>query len=393
MSRKSEGQEHPKGEIVKVKLSEIDPKSTVNVHLSGIEESVDKVKSSIKKYGYWSEFPIVLRPHPDPQSEFAYENVSGQCRIEACRQLDIEKIPAIIVDWNDDEALQRSLSENDKRTPLSFSDYTYWMEKKYNEFRDQGCTAGEVYKKTAEFWNMSVAEAKRYHRFGSLPESLKKKIDQKALLEDAADAIVKSSDSIADEEEKKKVMEEKAAWLGEKEKKDKIIARKAMLESESNATPEDLDKKMEELGNSGKTLIKVELKEGDDLKLKKWGADRGLPNKTRLSAIAGQLLNISPKILTTTVGSYPIPEWLAAAPSKQALIDATRVLFDTQRQAGIDLPTDGELYRFDVNHPVPLLDFTFARHGYSFPKCFLKNVFDFSTLLDCMDSRRGSKGI
>ena len=56
-------------------------------------------------------------------------------------------------------------------------------------------------------------------------------------------------------------------------------------------------------------------------------------------------------ILTTTVGSYPLPHWLVAAPSEQALIDATRVVFDSQRQAGIDLPTDGELYRFDVNHP------------------------------------------
>ena len=59
----------------------------------------------------------------------------------------------------------------------------------------------------------------------------------------------------------------------------------------------------------------------------------------------------APAILTTTVGSYPIPDWLAALPSEQALIDATRVVFDLQRQAGIDLPTDGELYRFDVNHP------------------------------------------
>ncbi len=59
----------------------------------------------------------------------------------------------------------------------------------------------------------------------------------------------------------------------------------------------------------------------------------------------------SPRILTTTVGSYPIPDWLAALPSEQAVIDATRVIFDQQRQAGIDLPTDGELYRFDVNHP------------------------------------------
>ncbi len=58
-----------------------------------------------------------------------------------------------------------------------------------------------------------------------------------------------------------------------------------------------------------------------------------------------------PAILTTTVGSYPVPDWLAALPSEQALADATRVVFDIQRQAGIDLPTDGELYRFDVNHP------------------------------------------
>ena len=57
------------------------------------------------------------------------------------------------------------------------------------------------------------------------------------------------------------------------------------------------------------------------------------------------------RILTTTVGSYPVPDWLVALPSEQAIIDATRVVFDIQRQAGIDLPTDGELYRFDVNHP------------------------------------------
>jgi len=56
-------------------------------------------------------------------------------------------------------------------------------------------------------------------------------------------------------------------------------------------------------------------------------------------------------ILTTTVGSYPVPDWLAALPSEQSLVDATRVVFDIQRRAGIDLPTDGELYRFDVNHP------------------------------------------
>ena len=58
-----------------------------------------------------------------------------------------------------------------------------------------------------------------------------------------------------------------------------------------------------------------------------------------------------PRIATTTVGSYPVPDWLSALPTEQGAIDATRLVFDTQRAAGIDLPTDGELSRFDANHP------------------------------------------
>ena len=57
------------------------------------------------------------------------------------------------------------------------------------------------------------------------------------------------------------------------------------------------------------------------------------------------------EIRTTVVGSYPVPHWLAQAPSESALIDATRVVLHTQEQAGLDLVCDGELYRFDVNHP------------------------------------------
>jgi 5-methyltetrahydropteroyltriglutamate--homocysteine methyltransferase len=59
----------------------------------------------------------------------------------------------------------------------------------------------------------------------------------------------------------------------------------------------------------------------------------------------------APRIQVSTVGSYPVPDWLAAYPNEQSLVDATRVIFATQRDAGVDLPTDGELYRFDVNHP------------------------------------------
>lgn len=58
-----------------------------------------------------------------------------------------------------------------------------------------------------------------------------------------------------------------------------------------------------------------------------------------------------PRIKTTVVGSYPVPDWLVTRPSEQALVDATRVVLSTQQQAGLDLVCDGELYRFDINHP------------------------------------------
>ncbi len=56
-------------------------------------------------------------------------------------------------------------------------------------------------------------------------------------------------------------------------------------------------------------------------------------------------------IKTTVVGSYPIIDWLVARPSRQALKDATAVVLKTQELVGIDVVADGELYRFDLNHP------------------------------------------
>lgn len=59
----------------------------------------------------------------------------------------------------------------------------------------------------------------------------------------------------------------------------------------------------------------------------------------------------APRIQTTLVGSYPVPQWLVAHPGDQALRDATAVVIHLQELAGIDLVVDGELYRFDPNHP------------------------------------------
>ncbi len=59
----------------------------------------------------------------------------------------------------------------------------------------------------------------------------------------------------------------------------------------------------------------------------------------------------APAILTTVVGSYPVPAWLAAYPTRGNLRDAALVVLKTQELAGLDVVSDGELSRFDVNHP------------------------------------------
>jgi 5-methyltetrahydropteroyltriglutamate--homocysteine methyltransferase len=57
-----------------------------------------------------------------------------------------------------------------------------------------------------------------------------------------------------------------------------------------------------------------------------------------------------PRIQTTVVGSYPMPDWLVAA-HRAGADRRDRVVIDTQEQCGVDVVCDGELYRFDINHP------------------------------------------
>jgi 5-methyltetrahydropteroyltriglutamate--homocysteine methyltransferase len=58
-----------------------------------------------------------------------------------------------------------------------------------------------------------------------------------------------------------------------------------------------------------------------------------------------------PRVLTTVVGSYPVPSWLVGDTSRVVLRDAVMTVLKTQELAGLDLISDGELQRFDPGHP------------------------------------------
>lgn len=104
-----------------IDVNRIDPNSTINVRRQGVEENVEKVKASIQQHGYWPDQPIIVRPHPDSGSTYDYQNVTGQCRLKACLALELEEIPAFVLELNDDEAIQRSWLENEARGDLTYS--------------------------------------------------------------------------------------------------------------------------------------------------------------------------------------------------------------------------------------------------------------------------------
>ena len=60
-----------------------------------------------------------------------------------------------------------------------------------------------------------------------------------------------------------------------------------------------------------------------------------------------------PPIRTTVVGSYPVPEWLKSNNQPGTLQDAMRLVIEAQERIGIDVVSDGELSRWDLQRNRP----------------------------------------
>lgn len=59
----------------------------------------------------------------------------------------------------------------------------------------------------------------------------------------------------------------------------------------------------------------------------------------------------TPSRAARCTGSYPTPVWLGLRPTPSTLRDAVMVVLKAQELAGLDLISDGELARFDPDHP------------------------------------------
>ncbi len=98
-------------EQVEVELSLIDdfPNHPFRVQA---DEDMERLISSIKESGVM--VPVILRRTKDNR----YQTIAGHRRCYACRQLQMEQIPAIIKEISDEEAVIWMVESNVQRTNL-----------------------------------------------------------------------------------------------------------------------------------------------------------------------------------------------------------------------------------------------------------------------------------
>ena len=272
--------------ITEVPVRAIDPQSTVNVRREGVKENVQKLKGSLERSGFWPDNPITVRRHPDPQSEYQYEYVVGQCRFAAAAELGLETIPAVVLELSDDEALRRSWTENEARGDLLPSEKAYWTEKMYNKFSAEGSPDREALEKTAEWLGVAEATVRNYFPLAFLPDKVQRMINQKRIRQEDGQLIAQKT---AEGDEK---MVERAEWMAQHGGPARGAAREALQEAPPEASIPDLEQlRQEKLSARERTIESLEIPSVLYDRLIDYGKQRGIDDvRTIISNIIAEAL-------------------------------------------------------------------------------------------------------
>ena len=273
--------------VQRLDVRRIDPNSTINVRRQGVEENVEKVKASIQQHGYWPDQPIIVRPHPDSDSRYDYQNVTGQCRLKACLSLGLEEIPAFVLELNDDQAIQRSWLENEVRGDLTYSDRAYWVEKIFKRYNGDGYTAQEALELAAKYLGVTVPTVMRYYSLSALPDELKQTVDKGILPSQIAVAIVRNTYDGARFRQSQESMKERASWILGLDRDTRKHAVKALEQLGHSATIASLNADVRRRKGASKRVVQYAIPTELYDDLLQWGEERGLDDE---QAIIGHMV-------------------------------------------------------------------------------------------------------
>ena len=116
-------------------------------------------------------------------SEGKYEIISGHRRVEACKELGITSVPAIIEELTKDEAIVQMVDSNIHREHILPSEKAFAYKMKSEALKHQGKTYGQVVHKSRD--NISDTESgrnvQRYIRLTNLIPELLKLVDEERI--------------------------------------------------------------------------------------------------------------------------------------------------------------------------------------------------------------------
>ena len=145
----------------------------------GIEN--EELKESVKENGLLE--PIIVRSF----SAGTFEIISGHRRVEVCRELGIQTVPAIVREMSKDEAVIAMVDSNLQREHLLPSEKAFAYKMKLEAMRHQGKTSCQVGTKSrtdeqiAETVNDSARQVQRYIRLTHLIPELLKLVDEERI--------------------------------------------------------------------------------------------------------------------------------------------------------------------------------------------------------------------
>jgi len=94
------------------------------------EEALEELTASIREMGVLT--PLLVRKHPETQS--GYQLVAGERRFRAAQRAGLKKVPVLLRDMSDQEALEIALVENLQRRDLNIIEEAEGYQRLADEF-------------------------------------------------------------------------------------------------------------------------------------------------------------------------------------------------------------------------------------------------------------------
>ena len=238
-----------------------DSKDSIEVALEKIEpnpdqprtnfkkEELEELAESIKKNGLLQ--PILVRSMPDGN----YQIIAGERRWQACKLVNMEKVPVRVLDVSDDEAIVLALIENIQRSDLNPIEEAYG----YRRMMERGkMTQAEVAQAVSK-GRSTIANALRLLE---LPEDAQKLLFEERITAGHARAIL----SVPTQEGRRKLTDklvETPLTVRETEAIARLLAgKKEKSETPREQAPKSYKTVARALGDTLGTIVKIKSVKG-----------------------------------------------------------------------------------------------------------------------------------